>query len=345
MHIRYLMICVSTSRGLQQYTSRLVSALAARTELTVFGQSELTSSAPTNVEAVVISKNRRSPVSLLKLISLLLEERHQIIHIQGINLATLLLIIAVKPFYRKRKIVLTPHNVNTHFPNRVYNMVKWFIWGRFDRIILHTKSEMRFVPLNLLKKINIVPHGEYSEPNLDFDNLPNLKEIDFINKYIIFAGYIRDDKNLDFILNNIQEFENRGYSLVVAGLNKSSIPNVDIAKKCIFINRFLTDMELVRLLKQASYTILPYDKVSESGILHASLSVGTPVLCTRLPEFEERIENTINGIFIEELGSEGLRSCLVDAEKCKFDRVKIRDTHLKEYSWDSISKLTLEAVS
>lgn len=339
------MICVSTSRGLQQYTSRLVNALATRAKLTVFGQSELTSSASANIEAVVISKNRRSPVSLLKLIFLLLEKRHQIIHIQGINLVTLLCAIALRPFFRQRKIVLTPHNVNTHFPNRVYNMIKWSIWSKFDRIILHTKSEVRFVPSYLRKKISIVPHGEYSEPNVDFENVTNLKEIESINKYIIFAGYIRDDKNLDFILNNVKEFERWGYSLVVAGLNKSSIPDVDIANKCIFINRFLTDMELVRLIKQASYTILPYDKVSESGILHASLSVGTPILCTRLPEFEERIQNTINGMFIEELGPKGLRSCLMDAEKCKFDRAKIRDNHLEEYSWNSISKLTLEAVS
>lgn len=345
--INYRLICVSNSRGLQHYTARLANSMAAtgRVRLSVVGQEPLLALLSPGIEAVELPVERYSPRTLLAVTRALFGGRETILHYQGINLVTLVLLYLAGIFGRRT--VLTPHNVETHFRNRAYNAVKWPLWRGFDMIVLHTEAELRLVPGNLRSRISIIPHGEYAPAESDQEAISGkiIEAVRGLGDYVIAPGFVRDDKNIDFLIENISVLKNQGISLVVAGRNQSSFPSERIAAAATHFDGFLPDADLAHLIRHAAAVVLPYDKISESGILHQALSVGTPVIASDIPGFRERIREGENGLFLRGLNAKALEEALGGLVSRGFDRAEIKRRHLAEFSWDAIAERLLEAVN
>ncbi|GHB24574.1 hypothetical protein GCM10007094_10780 [Pseudovibrio japonicus] len=341
--VDYRLICVSDSRGLQRYTARLANALAAtdRMRLSVAGQAALMQLLGDNIEMMELPKGRRSPRTLLSVARALFGKKSTIIHYQGINLITLILLyIASRLGWRT---VLTPHNVATHFPNRIYNAIKWRLWRGFDMVVLHTEAELELVPANLRERVAIIPHGEYAPTKQGNPASADIVEaVKTLGDYVIAPGYVRDDKNIDYLIANASLFKKIGMTLVVAGRNQSSFSSEQIATAGRYFDGFLTDADLEHLIANAAAVVLPYDKVSESGVLHQALSVGTPVIASDIPGFRERIREGDNGLFLEELSSASLEAALGKLAMIGFDCAKIRQEHLVAFSWDAIAEQLVE---
>lgn len=344
--INYRLICVSNSRGLQQYTARLANAMAAtgRVHLTVVGQEPLLALLSPGIEVVELPGRRYSLRTLLAVARALFGARETVLHYQGINLVTLVLLYLAGMFGRRT--LLTPHNVETHFRNRAYNAIKWPLWRGFNMIVLHTEAELRLVPRNLRSRVCIIPHGEYAPPGVDEPvSSEILKAVEGLGDYVIAPGFVRDDKNTDFLVENISVLKNKGIKLVVAGRNQSSFPSARIAAAATHFDGFLPDGDLTYLIRHAVAVVLPYDKVSESGILHQALSVGTPVIVSDIPGFRERIRERENGLFLRGFNPSALEEALAKLVSVEFDRAEIKRRHLAEFSWDAIAAQLLEEVN
>lgn len=346
MSVNYTLVCVSSSRGLQQYTARLANAMSATgaVRVTVLGQTPLLDLLNPSINTIEISAGRLSPRTLWLVARTLLARSGTVLHYQGINLPTLLMLHLASLIGRRT--ILTPHNVATHFRNRIYNRIKWQLWRGYDMIILHTQGERDLIPADLRSKVEVIPHGEYA-PTLD-DEAPSVdlkKRISAIGAYVLAPGFIRDDKNLDLLLQNATSLRKRGFELVVAGRNMSSIADEYIAQAGIYFDGFLPDADLNYLVSNAEAVVLPYDKVSESGILHQALSVGTPVVVSDIAGFRERITEGVNGLFLPSLDTEGLKKVINQLLRQPFNRSEIRKNHLSTYAWDAIAAQTLEALN
>ncbi|GEM_PF-5406503 len=344
--INYRLICVSNSRGLQQYTARLANAMAAtgRVKLSVVGQEPLLSLLSPEIEAVELPGERYSLRTLFAVTRALFASRDTILHYQGINLVTLFLLYIAGMFGRRT--LLTPHNVETHFRNRAYNAIKWPLWRGFDMIVLHTEAELRLVPSNLCSRVAIIPHGEYAPPSGDEPVSSEILEaVKGLGDYVIAPGFVRDDKNIDFLVENISVLKSIDIKLVVAGRNQSSFPSERIAAAATHFDGFLPDADLAHLIRHAAAVVLPYDKVSESGILHQALSVGTPVIVSDIPGFRERIREGENGLFLHGFNHSALAETLGKLASIEFDRAEIKRRHLAEFSWDAIATQLLEEVN
>ena len=345
MPVNYILICVSTSRGLQQYTARLANALTATgaVRMTVLGQAPLLALLTPGTRTIEIPARRLSPRTLWTVARALLAGRGAVLHYQGINLPTLLLFHLAGLIGQRT--VLTPHNVQTHFQNRIYNRIKWFLWRGYDMVILHTEGERDLIPASLQSKVVIIAHGEYAP--LPGDAAPSaalMKRIEGIGPYVLAPGFIRADKNLGLLLDSAATLRAHGLGLVVAGRNMSQIADADIAKASIYVDGFLPDADLNYLVSHATAVVLPYDKVSESGILHQALSVGTPVVASNIAGFRERITDGVNGLLLSSLDTAGVNGAMARLRDQPFDRIAIRDHHLTTYSWDAIAAQVLEAL-
>lgn len=343
--VNYRLICVSNSRGLQHYTARLANAMAAteRVQLSVVGQKSLLELLAPGIEKVELPGGRYSPRTLLSVARALFGRRKAILHYQGINLVTLALLYLAGSFGWRT--VLTPHNVETHFRNRAYNAIKWSLWRGFDLIVLHTEAERALVPGDLRPRISIIPHGEYSPPAGNEVVSKEIAEaVAGLGKYVIAPGFVRDDKNVDYLVENAGVLASHGFRLVVAGRNQSSFPSERIAAAAKHFDGFLPDADLDYLIRHASAVVLPYDKVSESGILHQALAVGTPVIASDIPGFHERIREGENGLFLRDFTAKALNMALERLAAGGFDRAEIQRRHLADYSWALIAVRLLEEV-
>lgn len=345
MSVGYTLICVSSSRGLQQYTARLANALSATeaVRVTVVGQPQLLSLLTPTIQTVELSGHRLSLRTLWVVARTLLARRDSVLHYQGINLPTLLMFYLASMFGRRT--VLTPHNVQTHFPNRIYNRIKWILWRSYNMVIVHTESERDLIPRDLQDKIAVIPHGEYApSPGNAVPTTALVQRVAGIGPYLLAPGFIRDDKNLGLLLQNSEFLRSLGLTLVVAGRNLSRISDQEISSASIYIDGFLSDEDLTYLISHAASVVLPYDKVSESGILHQALSVGTPVVASDIPGFRERIIIGFNGLLLPSLNSVGFKVTIEHLRDRLFDREAIREHHLSTYSWDAIASQVLEAL-
>lgn len=346
LNTKYRLICVSTSRGLQQYSARLANSMSniSDVQVSVVGQDPLLDMIGGGVNKISIPSKQISLVTFIKICRSLLVSKNTILHYQGINLPTLLLLKLISLFGWRT--ILTPHNVETHFPNILYNSIKWFLWKGFDMIVLHTEAELNLVPDRLKSKVCIIPHGEYSPLESGEEVSDTIRNVVAkSDSYVIAPGFIREDKNLGFLLENTSVLASCGFKLVVAGRNLSKIPDADIRAGSHYLDGFLKDKDLEYLIENAAAVILPYDNVSESGILHQALSVGTPVITTDIPGFRERVKVGLNGLILGSLNSDALHKTLKEFKLQAFDRTLIKRNHLNYFSWDRISRNLLESIN
>lgn len=342
----YRLICVSDSRGLQNYTARLANALAATggVRLSVAGQSPLLALLDNGITQLALPPGRRSPRTFVSIARAIFIHRATVLHYQGINLVTLLLLALAGRL--GWCVVLTPHNVETHFRNRAYNAVKWPLWRSYSLIVLHTEAELKLVPEDLRARVAILPHGEYG-PSQGAAPVSDeiAKALPGLGNYVLAPGFVRDDKNLGYLMDNTALFARHGLSLVVAGRNLSSIPSTQIAAVARYFEGFLSDGDLDYLISHARAVVLPYDKVSESGILHQALSVGTPVIASDIPGFRERLSRNETGWFLDGLTPAALSSVLTAMQAAQLDRSEIARRHRAAFSWPAIAARLLEEIN
>ena len=72
-----------------------------------------------------------------------------------------------------------------------------------------------------------------------------------------------------------------------------NLKNVEI------INRFIDDSELKELFQKASFTLLPYNSATQSGVTILSYSYATPVIAYNVGSLSEYIENQKNGFLVD----------------------------------------------
>ena len=112
-------------------------------------------------------------------------------------------------------------------------------------------------------------------------------------------GFLRRDKGLDLLVEAIKPLmrDSGEYTVVVAGeivdreLKKEVEELASNGPNLIFIEKFLSSSDVLKIVALADAVILPYrDKIgtfSVSGILHLSMGGLKPIIGTRVPRLIE----------------------------------------------------------
>jgi glycosyltransferase involved in cell wall biosynthesis len=107
----------------------------------------------------------------------------------------------------------------------------------------------------------------------------------------VFVGHMRKEKGVDLLLQAWSSFNGKGSGseLTIAGNVPDfmkDLKDLSNIKDVEFISKFLTDSEYFKLIEGADFLILPYRRGTNSGIPSTALSLGTLVLCSDIPMFE-----------------------------------------------------------
>jgi len=152
---------------------------------------------------------------------------------------------------------------------------------------------------------------------------------------ILFFGTIRPYKGLEDLVDAfglLPRDTNRIWRLLVVGETwegwtlpvekiKASRHRDDIE----LVNRYVADEEVVAYFARADIVALPYVRSSASGPLHLTMSVGLPVVITRVGGLVEAAQGYSGTVFVPPHEPEALAAALVEA--AALTTVSHRDEH------------------
>lgn len=164
---------------------------------------------------------------------------------------------------------------------------------------------------------------------------------------ILFFGRIVPYKGIQFLADATKILQEKyPVQLTIAGNGK---PYFDLSgiNDYQFINRFITNDEIVSMIKDADFIVLPYTSASQSGIPMTVYCFNKPIIATDLDGFREVIDHLETGLLVKDLNAENLAAAMelliTDKELCKMMKKNIeKKYHTGSYSWSQIADQTIE---
>ena len=170
------------------------------------------------------------------------------------------------------------------------------ILSRFDAVITHTeggaarlRGDVGLDPA----RVHVVPHGPLDYLTRLPDERPLPPELAAVEApVILFFGLLRTYKGVDTLLEEFARMDGGGAELWVAGMPRMPMePLRELAARAPgtvrFVPRFIADPEIPALMRRADVLALPYREIEQSGVLHAGLAFGKPMVLGDVGGFSE----------------------------------------------------------
>ncbi len=256
---------------------------------------------------------------------------------------------------RRKKIILTVHNVSPHENNVINNILNRSVFMFADRFIVHSKNNKKIFCRRYKidpKKVHVIPHGVLKPARLknytkkQSRKFLGLKEKD---KVILFFGTIRAYKGVDILIKAFKKAKIKNKKLVIAGKcwkdKEYYLKLIGNDDNIILIDRFIPTTEVEYYFRAADLVVLPYKRFeSASGVGALVLSFHVPFIVSKVGGLPELVVDRKHCVFkpgnINELKD---KICLIMNSRALREKLK-KDSKLKEkeFSWESIVKKTLD---
>lgn len=259
--------------------------------------------------------------SYIRIFFLLLRWRPQAVHLQWMRIPDfdVAFFRAIK-LLTGCKVIFTAHNVLPHDQGEKYVESYGRMYKLADAIIVHThatKQELVSTFGNIGEKVAVIAHGLL---RLTYDPLLlKQSEKQFATHYQLDGKFIFSALGFQYYYKGIDllaevwattpEFrDNEDCKLLLVGKNKGvDLSIVDGIKNVIVEDRVMSDEEFFYLLTHTDVYLLPYRRISQSGVLLTAISVGTPFLVTNVGGLAEPLNVAHVGWKIDELSADELR--------------------------------------
>lgn len=292
----------------------------------------------------------------------LIFKRPDILHIQWLPFVEFIggekyYLMLLKKLVPRLKIFYTAHNI---YPHRLSGGSKTAYIHRFvsldkyiDGYLVHlisAKEELSDEFNIPMSKIFVAYHGIYVAENYTSSESSISEE----GKRIIMYGFQNKYKGADILIDAIgllpEEYKKKvGAKIVGLATDKelySTYSKKANALNVEWINDFVSDEILYDAIGKSDLILLPYRKISQSGVLLLALSFRKPILTSDLPSFKETLEGYPDDYFFKSDDPQSLSMILEKFVDGKIDvglQMKIIEKLNKKYSWEETAKSTLNA--
>lgn len=205
------------------------------------------------------------------------------------------------------------------------------------------------------------PAGCLEIERRDFGSIREIKrKLNLAGKKVVLCfGFIRSDKGLEYAVEALSETvkSDQNVSLVIAGRAKSGEDRLYLSKLkelvkelglegyVVFDNRFIPLGEVIDYYSIAEVLVLPYiEHVGFSGPLNMAISLGVPVIATRVGEQMPGLTELVR--LVPPRDVEALRDALneVLSDAVLRDKMRMRLlSHVSKYSWPNVAKRLFRA--
>jgi glycosyltransferase involved in cell wall biosynthesis len=208
--------------------------------------------------------------------------------------------VFVKLFLDPRKIIIAIHDVVNHKRDNSFfrRLAKAFYINNFNNFHIYSENQ-KAIFLNQHPRKNIFMSRLCLS---DYGPARNYKKNNKIN--FLFFGTILHYKGLDYLIDaaNLLANDSSDFIVTVAGYStnfsqyESQIKNPDTFDLRI---RIIPNNEVADLFVNASYLVLPYRDVTQSGPLKIAYNYNIPVIASDLPGFREYLTHGYSGYLFE----------------------------------------------
>ena len=298
------------------------------------------------------------PIYLLKIVSLIFRENYTIVHYQFFRSKSLeslffvlLKLLPVKTFFTAHDVVLVNEKkINIRFNSIVFRFA--------NAIIVHSEKNKKALADNYKisdKKIFVTPHGSFDF----YKGIQNIGvrtekiglSIKSAQPVMLYFGFIKEYKGLDLLLEALKQIKDTNITLIIAGefenitlknkiiaCIKGLPPNISIIEKFSFIPH----NDIPVYFSVSDIVVLPYKRISHSGVLHLAYSFSKPVLATNVGDFDESIENGRSGILVEKDNLSGMIDAIQKISRGVYDLKRMgvyaQELNANKYSWEVSAK-------
>jgi Glycosyltransferase len=160
--------------------------------------------------------------------------------------------------------------------------------GKISVIHLPEMLELEFEDLKI---------KELSIPNYDYD--------------FIFFGRLEEYKGINILLDAVKQINSKSTIVKLLIVGRGNI-ETDIQKEAslisgvTFLNEYVENRQLAEYIIRSRIVILPYVTATGSQTVQVANYYNKPVIATRVGCFTEYITNYKNGLFIEDISSNGI---------------------------------------
>lgn len=206
---------------------------------------------------------------------------------------------------QRLRIIWTVHDLVPHEKSGKLDRIGYRILARqSDLIICHSESARNSFTqeYGAIEKTIVMHHGNFSgvypAPR---SRVEVFRDIGLSEKLpmVCFLGLLRRYKGIDLCLDALAQLDGR-VQLVIAGLphsdfNVSTISSrVSQMKNVVFIPKFLSSQEFADYASASEAFLLPYQRITTSGVLHAAFTFHRGVIASDLPYFQEYLLDNPN---------------------------------------------------
>ncbi|MBE2289046.1 MAG: glycosyltransferase [Chitinophagaceae bacterium] len=259
----------------------------------------------------------------------------------------------------KTKVLCVVDNIIPHEHRPGDKQFTNYFIGAVDTFVTMSKDVLKDVKTFTSKPSFFTPHPIY-----DSYNEPVSKEeacrklgLDPAKKYMLFFGFIREYKGLDWLLQAMadERIVRSGVELIAAGeyynkdveiANNAIIAQFDLGKRVHMVTDFIPNSEVRYYFCAADLVVQPYKHATQSGITQIAFHFGKPMVVTNVGGLAEVVPDGKVG-FVAEPVPTSIADAIMRFQQPNalpgFEQ-NIADERRK-YSWETFTEVMMKAVA
>lgn len=181
-----------------------------------------------------------------------------------------------------------PHDEASGVAESLFRKVGAWALKRVQGLVVLNNKDANYVRETTAKPVAVIPHAAFSF----YSKLAKGVDVSEVKHQICFVGRIEPYKGVDLLIDAFQRIERKDIKLVVAGggsISEETMKKISSDKKIQLINRFVPDDEMVGIIENSDFMVLPYLRASQSGVIPMSFALGRTVIATRVGALEEQV--------------------------------------------------------
>jgi len=261
--------------------------------------------------------------------------------------------------FRRKKIVITVHNVRPHESSALDWFAMRIVLAFADGIIVHSEdnrqtlvSQYRF-PAEKAFKVHMPVHDMYGGEELTLKVARNQIGVPHDSRVVLSFGNLREYKGIDCLIRAFSELAKTDTSvhLLIVGQPWSGwaecnelVDSLGIRDKTTMVLDYVPMSAVAKYFQASDVVVLPYRRFdAQSGVGNIGLAFGLPLIVTRVGGLPELVMD--ERVIVEPDKPQELAEALTEV---LFDKALIRklrkDSQVlrNRYSWSAAIDRTLE---
>lgn len=258
--------------------------------------------------------------------------------------------------FSKTKILFICDNVIPHEKRLGDEFFTKIAFRQADYFVVMSKSvENDLKKFNDNKPYKLIAHPVYNifgdkvEKHEAKEFIKKEYDIDLLNdKVILFFGYIRKYKGLNYLLDSMSEILKKvNLKLLVVGefyedenKYREQIKNLNLEESVKVVSDFVPDSNVKYFFSACDAVVLPYIDATQSGITQIAYHFDKPVIATDVGGLAEIVKNNVTGLIVKSESPEAIAEGVINFYENNLEEKFSSGVkeEKKKYSWESFVK-------